>query len=89
MFNHLPEDKILEWTKLKVFAETKIYSCIPKLIISLFDRVVKHSKKKGEKMLVKSLFSFFNHIFKRLIFIRHCYKTLGLCGKEGFKNIGR
>ena len=41
----LPDDKILDWSKLKAFAEDK--SNVTKMIISVFDRV-ENIVEKGE-----------------------------------------
>ena len=61
-YNFLPNDKILDWTKLKAFAEDKLD--ITKIMNSVCDRVENIEGKK-EKMLVTSIFSFFHNVFKR------------------------
>ena len=44
-FNPLPDDKIVDWSKLKAFADDKMD--VVKMTISLFDRV-ENSVGKGE-----------------------------------------
>ena len=60
--NSLPNDKILDWSKLKVFADNKIK--VLKMMIFVFDRVENTVGK--EKMLVTSIFSFSHNVFKGL-----------------------
>ena len=45
LFNPFPHDKILDQTKLKAFADDKLY--VTKIIISVFDRV-ENIVEKGE-----------------------------------------
>ena len=61
--NSLSNDKILEWSKLKAFAEDKI-NVNEKLKFGL--RRIKTLWEK-EKMLVTSIFSFSHNAFKRLL----------------------
>ena len=63
-FNPLPNDKILDLTKLKAFADDK--SNVAKMMISLIDRVEKLWEK--EKILVTSIFSFSYSVFQSLHF---------------------
>ena len=59
IINSLPNDKILEVTKLKAFTDDNLN--IAKMTISLFNRVETLWKK--EKKLVTSIFSFSNSVF--------------------------
>ena len=61
--NPLPDDKILDWSKSKAFADDK--SNETKMIISVFDRVENIVGK--EKLLVTSNFSLSDSVFKRLV----------------------
>ena len=56
--NSLPNDKIIDWSKLKVFADDKLN--LAKRMIGLKKLLEK------EKMLVTSIFSFSLNVFKRL-----------------------
>ena len=58
--NFFPNDKILDITKLKTFADDKIN--VAQMMISLFDRV-ENIVGKGE-MLDTSIFSFSRNVFK-------------------------
>ena len=62
VFNPLPDDKILDMTKLKAFADEKLN--VTKMVISLFDRV-ESIVGKGE-IACTSNFSFSNNVFKRV-----------------------
>ena len=61
--NPLPNEKILDVTKLKTFADSKLN--IAKMTISVFDRVENLWEK--EKMLVISIFSCFHSVFHSLL----------------------
>ena len=63
----LPNDKILDWSKLKVFADDKNDLQLETMIF-VFDRV--------ENIEVTSIFSFYHNVFKFF------YSGSGLCGKE-------
>ena len=65
----LPENKILDQTNLKAFADDKLN--VTKVIISIFDRV-----GKGE-IACPSNFSFFHNVFKRLLTQTH--QKVSLC----------
>ena len=54
-FNSLPNDKILEVTKLKAFADDKLN--VAKMTISLFDRV-ENTVGKGENACYQHFFLF-------------------------------
>ena len=57
--NPLPNDKILDWSKLETFADDKVNVTEKlKLILGRVER---------EKMLVTSIFSFSHNVFKRLL----------------------
>ena len=62
-FNPLPDDKILDWSKLKAFADNKLN--VTKMIISVFDRV-ENIVGNGE-IDCTSNFSFSHNVFKRLL----------------------
>ena len=62
-FNPLTDDKILDQTKLKAFADDKLHAT--KMIISVFDRV-ENIVGKGE-IACTSNFSFSHSVFKRLV----------------------
>ena len=62
--NSLSNDKILEVTKFKAFADDKLN--VPKMIISVFGKL-ENIEGKGKKMLVTSIFSFSHNVFKRLL----------------------
>ena len=59
-FNPFPKNKILNWIKLKAFADDKLN--FAKMTISLFDRV-ENTVGKGEIMLVTSVLSFSHCVF--------------------------
>ena len=73
----LPDDKILDQTKLKAFADEKLD--VTKMIISVFERM-ENIVGKGE-IACTSNFSFSHNVFKRLL-SQMCQK-LSLCG-NGF-----
>ena len=58
--NSLPNDKILEWSNLKAFADDKIK--VLKMMAFSFDQV-ENIVGKGE-MLLTSTFSFSQNVFK-------------------------
>ena len=60
----MPNDKILDVTKLKAFADDKIN--VAQMMISVYDSV-ENIVGKGEKMLVTSILSFSLNVFKRLL----------------------
>ena len=63
IFNSLPQDKILDWFKLKAFADNNI--SVAKMMISPCDRV-ENNVGRGENSGYK--YTFFSHdVFKRLI----------------------
>ena len=68
--NPLPNNKILDVTKLKAFADDKLN--IDEMMISLFDRV--ETLREKEEMLITSIFSFSHSVFQRL-----CGKDLNCC----------
>ena len=73
--NPLPDDKILDQTKLKAFADDKLN--VTKIIISVFDRI-ENIVGKGE-IACTSNFSFSHNVFKRsLSQTRH---KVSLCGE--------
>ena len=65
-FKSLPNDKILDVTKLKAFADDKIK--VAQMTISVFDKVKTLWEK--EKMLVTRIFSFSYNVLKRLLVSR-------------------
>ena len=71
--NPLPDDKILDWSKFKAFADDRLN--VTKMIISVFDKV-ENIVGKGE-IACTSNFSFSHNVFKRLLFQR-CQKV-SLC----------
>ena len=75
--NSLPNDKILDVTKLKAFADDKIN--LAQMMISVIP-IVENMVGKGAKMLVTSIFSFSHNVFKRIL-SWGCSKS-GLCGTE-------
>ena len=75
-FEGLPDDKILDWSKLKAFADDKLN--VTKMIISLFDRV-ENIIGKGE-IACTSNFSFSHNVFKSLLSRRR--QKVPLCGNE-------
>ena len=72
--NPLPDDKILDQTKLKAFADDKLNAT--KMIISVFDRV-ENIVGKGE-IACTSNFSFSHSVFKRLL--TQTRQKVSLCG---------
>ena len=64
----LPNDNILDWTKLKAFADDKLK--VARMMISLFDRV--------EDIAVTSIF-FFSTMFSKAFFLRE-FKSLVIKG---------
>ena len=68
------QDKILDQTKLKAFADDK--SNVTKMIISVFDRV-ENIVGKGE-IACTSNFSFSHNVFKRLL--SQARQKVSLCG---------
>ena len=61
-FNSLPNDKILDLSELKAFADERI-NVVKKIKICL--RKGRKTWWKKEKMLVTSIFSFSHNVFKR------------------------
>ena len=76
--NPFPHDKILDQTKLKVFADDKLN--VTKMIISVFDRV-ENIVGKGEFACISNFF-FSHNVFKR--FLSQNRQKVPLCG-NGFK----
>ena len=63
MFKSLPKNKILDWSKLKAFADNKINVTQElKFISGRVENIV-----GKEKMLVTSIFSFFHSILKSFL----------------------
>ena len=60
--NSIPKDKILDWSKLKAFADDEIK--VLEMMIFVLDRV-ENILGKG-KMLVTSIFSFSRNVFRAL-----------------------
>ena len=73
LLNPLPDNKILDQTKLKAFADDKLN--VTKMIISDFDRV--ENVGKGE-IACTSNFSFSHNVFKRLL--SQTRQKVSLCG---------
>ena len=67
-FNPLPNDKYLDRTKLKAFAENKLNIVV--MMIFFFDRVENTMEK--EKMVLFSIFSFSKAFVFRIVKSRHC-----------------
>ena len=65
--NSLPNNKILDKSKLKAFADNNIISA--KMMIFVSDRVENIVGK--EKMLVTSIFSYSHNVFKRILSLGH------------------
>ena len=66
MFNSLPNDKILDCSKLKAFADNNLY--IAQMMIYVFDRV-ENIVEKGKKCWLPA-FSPFPTMFSIALFIR-------------------
>ena len=84
LINPLPDDNILDWSKLKAFADDKLN--VTKMIISVFDRV-ENIVGKGE-IACTSNFSFSHNVFKRLLTQRRQKVSLwgnGLTDVEEFE----
>ena len=63
LLNTLPNNKFLDWSKLKAFEDAKIN--VTEKIKFVLERI---KTWINEKMLVNSIFSFFHNVFKRLLF---------------------
>ena len=74
--NSVTHDMILEWSKLKAFADDKIN--VSEMLKCVSGRV--ETTQEREKMLVTSIFSFFHDVFISL-FLQGRLKSR-LCGKE-------
>ena len=74
LFNPLRDNKILDQTKLKAFADDKLD--VTKMIISVFDRV--ENIVGIEEIACKSNFSFSHNVFKR--FLSYMHQKVSLCG---------
>ena len=74
LFNPLLNNKILNQTKLKAFADDKLSET--KMTISVFDRV-ENIVGKGEIACISN-FSFSHDVFKRLLSQTH--QKVSLCG---------
>ena len=59
-----PNDIVLYHTKFKAFADDKLK--VAKIMISVFD-CIENIMGKEKKMLVSSIFSVSNNVFKRLL----------------------
>ena len=66
MFNSLPNDKYVDLSKWKAFADNSF--SVAQMIEFVFDR--EEILWEKEKMLVTSIFSFFHSIFKTLFPLR-------------------
>ena len=76
MLNSLPNDRFLNLSKLKAFADDKVNLAEKlKLVLGGVENIV-----GKEEMLVTSIFTFSHSVFKRLPF-QGRFKS-GLCGKE-------
>ena len=75
-FNPLPDDKVLDWSKLKTFADDKIN--VTKELKSGLERE-ENIVGKGENAGNQHIFSFSQNVFERLL-SQGCLKS-GLCGK--------
>ena len=75
VINPLPDDKTLDQTKLKAFADDKLN--VTKMIVSVFDRV-ENIVGKGE-IVCTSNFSFSHNVFKRLL-LSQMHQKVSLCG---------
>ena len=76
MLNSLPNDKFLNLSKLKAFADDKVNLAEKlKLVLGGVENIV-----GKEEMLVTSIFTFSHNVFKRLPF-QGRFKS-GSCGKE-------
>ena len=64
MFNSLPNDKILDVTKLKTIAEDKI--SVAQMMISVFDGIENIVGKREN--VGYQIFSFSHNVFKSLLF---------------------
>ena len=73
----MTNDKILNWSKLKAFADDKID--LNEKLKLVFERI-ENKVGKGEDILVSSNFSFSRNVFKSLLIQGH-YKS-GLRVKE-------
>ena len=66
MFNSLPNDKLLDWSKFKEFSDDKInVNRKLKFGMGRIENIV----GKKEKMLVASIFSFSDNVFKEASFM--------------------
>ena len=74
LVNPFPQNKILDQTKLRAFADDKLN--VMKLILSVFDRV-ENIVAKGE-IACTSNFSLSHNVFKRLLSQRR--QKVSLCG---------
>ena len=77
-FNPLTDDKILDQTKLKAFADDKLN--VTKMIISVFHRVENIVGK--EEIACTSNFSFSHNVFKRILSQRRQKVSLWQCVKK-------
>ena len=63
--NSLPNDKVLDWSKLKAFADDKINVTVnSKFFMGRVENIV----GKGKKCWLPAFFPFFHNVFKRLLF---------------------
>ena len=64
VFNSLPNEKILDWSKLKAFADDKINVTEKwKFVLGRVENIV----EKGENAGCQHYFSFSHNVFKRLL----------------------
>ena len=64
--NSLPNNKILDWSKLKAFTDDKLH--VAGMIVS----IIKYKTMWGkENMLITSIFSFSHNVFKSSLFQGH------------------
>ena len=80
-FDSLPNDKILNWFKLKAFADDKInVTQILKFVLKVVENIVRKHCGKRRKCWLPA-FSPFLTILSKAFFLR-VVKLSGLCGKE-------
>ena len=73
LFNSIPYKKILDWSKMKAFADSKInVTEKKKFVLGSVETIEEKekNKKKEKKMLVTSIFSFSHNVLKRFLILR-------------------
>ena len=74
IFNSLPNDKILDWPKLKAFADNNLY--VAKMMISLYDGAENIVEKKEENSGYQHFLlfpqCFWTGFLHRVVKIRDC-----------------